>query len=478
MNLIDQDLVNGLMKAWLFQFSVIPKLAWPFQVYDFPLEFAKKLDVIATRFLKKWVGLYNKADTGVLFRARENLGLGLTRPSLLFTQLQLVKLQLVKYSQEGGQGQLFNLYQRRLEREKKFTRRWKPAPTLEDAEAKLSFELKFAGQTDRKGLGFNRYKRKLPDKVRRKRISLGLAGDHDRKAELHSMSLALQGGWTKWKDRVNPPDLKWKDLIFMKNPKNFSHRLNATINCLPTPCSLKLWGFIPDARCPLCEAKKATQMHIYSNCKTALLQGRYSWRHDSVLVNLEPFIRKHVKEHNEKKLLNPKKKLIKFVRPGASSAPQPQGTRDNLLDTTQDWQYQVDYRDKEKVFPTEICVTGLRPDIVIWSAALKKAILVELTCPSEDNMLQAKARKSERYQPLLQQITANGWTASLFLIEAGVTGCLSRSFAKCLRRLGMMYATAREACKRAELTVSRCSYIIFQAHKQQLWANQKLLLIH
>src|SRR4051812_22067222 len=97
MNPIDQDLVNGLMKAW-FQFSVIPKLAWPFQVYDFPLEFAKKLDVIATRLLKKWVGLYKKADTGVLFRARKNLGLGLTRPSLLFTQLQLVKLQLVKYS--------------------------------------------------------------------------------------------------------------------------------------------------------------------------------------------------------------------------------------------------------------------------------------------------------------------------------------------------------------------------------------------
>src|SRR5690349_7224391 len=70
LNLIDQDLVNGLMKAWLFQFSVIPKLAWPFQVYDSPLELAKQLDVIATRFLKKWVGLFKRADTGVLFRTR------------------------------------------------------------------------------------------------------------------------------------------------------------------------------------------------------------------------------------------------------------------------------------------------------------------------------------------------------------------------------------------------------------------------
>ena len=57
---MDQDLVNGLMKAWLFQFSIIPSLAWPFQIYDFPLNFAKNLDVLACRFLKASLGLHKK----------------------------------------------------------------------------------------------------------------------------------------------------------------------------------------------------------------------------------------------------------------------------------------------------------------------------------------------------------------------------------------------------------------------------------
>ena len=88
----------------------------------------------------------------MLFRTRANHGLGFTRPTLLLKQLQLVKLQLVKHSQEGPEGQLHKLYLHRLDRELKFTRGWKPSPNLEVAESKLSFELKLAGQTDRLGL--------------------------------------------------------------------------------------------------------------------------------------------------------------------------------------------------------------------------------------------------------------------------------------------------------------------------------------
>jgi len=317
LKIIDQDLANGIMKSWLFQFSVIPSLAWPFQVYDFPLNFAKKLDIVANRYLKGWLGLHKKADVGVLYRSRASHGLGLTCPSLLLTQLQLVKLQLIKYSKEGPEGQLANLYSRRLEREKKFTRRWKPGPTLEAAEAKLSFEIKFAGQTDRKGLGNNRYNYNPTPQARRKRISLGLAHDHDRKAELHSMTLSQQGGWTVWSKNVHPYHLSWKDLIFLKNPKIFSHLINATINCLPSPSRLHRWGFITSPACPLCDKNICTLRHIFSNCKTALTQGRYSWRHDSVLKCLEPTLLMHSKDNNE---IKSPSKLINFVKAGVKGS--------------------------------------------------------------------------------------------------------------------------------------------------------------
>jgi len=477
LNTVNLDLVNGLMKAWLFQFWIIPSLAWPFQVYDFPLAFAKTLDVLTTRFLKQWLGLFKGADVGLLYRSRENHGLGFTKPSLLLKQSQLIKLHLVKHSQEGPEGNLRKLHWNRLAREMKFSRRWKPGPTLEEAEAKLSFETKFAGQTDKKGLGHNRYIQNMSASTARKRISLGLAHDHDRKAELHSMTLDQQGGWTQWRENAHPLDLKWKDLIFLKNSKIFSHHLNASVSCLPSPNRLHLWGYIPSSKCPLCEDQKCTQMHIFSSCLTALHQGRYTWRHDSVLKCMEHILTKHITSHNDTKLPTVKARLIKFVKKGGNTQSKSQPLPRHLLISARDWQCQFDFKDDSFVFPTVICITSLRPDIVIWSCATKTVILIELTCPSEENILQAKARKSARYLPLLNLIQSNGWSVSLFLVEAGVRGCLSFSFAHCLRQLGLQACKTRELCKSIQTVVTRCSYIIFQSHKQPKWARQQLLTI-
>jgi len=101
----------------------------------------------------------------------------------------------------------------------------------------------------------------------------------------------------------------------------------------------------------------------------------------------------------------------------------------------------------EKIFPPEICSSNLRPDIVLWSSSSKCVILIELTCPSEENIPQAKSRKTERYVDLINQIKDAGWSPTLFTIEAGVRGCLSKSFAYTLRRLGMSNAVIRKASK-------------------------------
>ena len=217
-------------------------------------------------------------------------------------------------------------------------------------------------------------------------------------------------------------------------------------------------------------------MHIMSNCKTALTQGRYSWRHDSVLKCMEPALLSHIKSFNESKLQKTPKKLIKFVKKGekgsAVSFPP-----HHLLSAARDWQCLIDFKDNSYVFPTVICITNLRPDIVIWSLSLKKVILLELTCPLEENIVQAKARKSARYLPLLNLIKDSGWTATLLLMEAGVRGCLSFSFAQSLRNLGIAKTVTKQVCKNVEKVVNRCSYIIFNAHRQKIWTWQHLFTI-
>ena len=209
-------------------------------------------------------------------------------------------------------------------------------------------------------------------------------------------------------------------------------------------------------------------------CEVALKQKRYSWRHDSVLATLEPALQQHITTQNEsKKKIG--KKLITFVKPGERKSKKPSNSLSHLLSGANDWQCQVDYRDKSKIFPPAICPSPLRPDIVIWSTATHSVILIELTCPSEENISQAKARKKLRYVDLLKQIEHSGWIVNLFTIEAGVRGCLSHSFFSTLKKLGMSSKVTRSICSRVSQTVSQCSYAIFHAYKSSAWDNPPLI---
>jgi len=77
--------------------------------------------------------------------------------------------------------------------------------------------------------------------------------------------------------------------------------LNAQINSVRTPDMLKLWGYIDSAACVLGSVPKCTLHHILVNCTLALDQGRYTWRHDSVLQKIERVMLVMVPVFNNKK---------------------------------------------------------------------------------------------------------------------------------------------------------------------------------
>ena len=55
---------------------------------------------------------------------------------------------------------------------------------------------------------------------------------------------------------------------------------------LPTNSNLSRWKKISSETCTLCENVKQTQRHVISCCPKALEDGRYTWRHNSVLYTL------------------------------------------------------------------------------------------------------------------------------------------------------------------------------------------------
>ena len=65
-----------------------------------------------------------------------------------------------------------------------------------------------------------------------------------------------------------------------KNIFNFTVRyIN---NTLPTQSNLSKWGISSSSDCSFCLSPE-TLLHIVAGCKSYLDQGRFTWRHDSVL---------------------------------------------------------------------------------------------------------------------------------------------------------------------------------------------------
>ena len=202
----------------------------------------------------------------------------------------------------------------------------------------------------------------------------------------------MQGCWLQWAEHTVPFDLSWKNLIYGPGTHLLKWILNASVNWVKTPDLLRLWGKCAGANCPLnCGSTQCTLHHILSGCKIALSDGRYRWRHDSVLNCIYLPIKDRVAQVN--RILRPKSIppiSESFVKAGKTQVYR-RRQRACELDGATDWVCLVDLEQK-LIFPPEILCTSLRPDLVIWSRSLRKVIIIELTCPAEEGIANATQR--------------------------------------------------------------------------------------
>ena len=126
--------------------------------------------------------------------------------------------------------------------------------------------------------------------------------------------------------------------------------------------------------------------HILSNCPTALTQGRYTWRHNSVLSSLIKLVQPLLKEG-----------MILFSDMPGYQAPHG-GT-----------------------VPPHVLVTTLKPDIVIINEQSEEVIIFELTCPWDSNIsrsqefLQWNTRTKDHFCANFQDIwlSSKSWISDI-----------------------------------------------------------------
>ena len=84
--------------------------------------------------------------------------------------------------------------------------------------------------------------------------------------------------------------ITWKSYLWDIPQGVLKFAINAGINTLPTLDNLKRWGKRVNNRCSFC-GNIQTLLHVLSGCSVTLDQGRYTWRHDSVLSSIVNTVR-------------------------------------------------------------------------------------------------------------------------------------------------------------------------------------------
>ena len=160
--------------------------------------------------------------------------------------------------------------------------------------------------------------------------------------------------------------------------------IKAAYDVLPSPKNLSQWYGENSTR-SLCPTP-ATLKHILVGCKTSLTRGRYTWRHNQVLLCLAALLES--RRTSISSLPPPSSRCLTtaFVREGEGQA-RVVGSRPDTRQQggAQDWKMVADL-DWRPCFPTEIASANLRQDLVLWSASLH---LIKLTVPGEKEVEEA-----------------------------------------------------------------------------------------
>ena len=239
--------------------------------------------------------------------------------------------------------------------------------------------------------------------------------------------------------------LTWKSFMWDVPRGVLKFAINAGINTLPSADNLKRWGKRVIDRCGFC-GNVQTLAHILSNCSTALEQGRFTWRHDSVLKTIVSFTNNHLR--NGFSLFSD---LSGFQAPHGG------------------------------VIPPHLIVTPLRPDVFVVNEETRVIIILELTCPWERNIDRDHVYKEEKYAPLVADLSRD-FTVSQFSVEISARGMITKENKSRLKCFGLKCCEARNsdlkglisACSKASLLAS---FSIFSARNEPSWSSPTPLLV-
>ena len=389
MDKIDALDIHSRNKILIYQKYILGKISWHLTVTRISTTWIKEnLDNMVSNYIRSWLELPVNGTLKIATLSKSKYGLNFIPISTRFTQCQLTFRKALKNSSNKNINELHQVT--------------KKGNNIQ-VESYLSTR----------------------DAIKKIRLS----AETQIKEELTTQSLVIKSIWEQGCTKYNNPWCKVLDAL----PRNlYSFATRYLSNTLANGSNAVKWGIATSAKCLFCNETQTLQ-HVISSCKTSLNEGRWNWRHDSILINIARFLNK---------------------LPGVK--------------------VYCDVENTEFLTPSIITGDEQRPDLVVIKD--KSCKVLELTVGFETNMVKNSQRKSERYKNLITRLATN-YNVEYFDLSMGGIGVIcseSKNLRKMFVDLGLSTEESDYLVRKVISVCLRSTYYIF-CRRNKNWEGPSLL---
>ena len=126
-------------------------------------------------------------------------------------------------------------------------------------------------------------------------------------------------------------------------------------------------------------------------------------------------------------------------------------------------------------------VTAMKPDIFIFNERSQEAVVLELTCPWDRNIDRSHAYKTEKYAPLIADLS-NTRVVSFFSIEVSARGQITKANRSRLKCFLLKTCFPSRVCLKALVNAASkasllSSYSIFAARREPTWEDPAPMVV-
>ena len=388
---IDKLPLHPKNKILLYNRYLFSKISWHFTVTNISKTWiSETLNSIASKYIRKWLELPVCATLSNVLLPQNKFGLNIILPSTKFVQCQTVCRTALKYSPNQD---IKNLW---------------------------------AITSNNKNVQYDIYKdtKDVLKAVRK-----------ENEERLQNL-LVSQGSF--FSNIINNSTSTFNSLwssVQSKLPKNiFNFTIRYINNTLPTRKNLAKWGLSPTSDCSFCLSPESL-LHVIAGCKTYLEEGRYTWRHDSVLNFIAST------------LACVKNSKIYVDLPGFLS-------------------------------PSVLTGDSLRPDLLL-KVENKCLYILELTVGFESNLQVNARRKHHKYLGLIKELETAYDKVKFVNLSLSTLGIFSQSVENFDDMLSVSKFDTQDSkfIKRKIMNICiRTSYYIFCKRNKE-WDNPKIMTL-